>query len=82
MVNTCTIADLQKRPASAIERACDSKEPVLIVQNGRANALIIDADTYLANMQALNEFKRIFTEGVKGVPTEVTLNAVREAMKQ
>ncbi len=54
--------DLQARTQVVIEDAIASKEPVYINQNGKASVIMIDADTYLSDMQALREFKRIYKD--------------------
>ena len=75
MARTCTISDLKERPVAIIDEARAAKEPVFIEQSGTSSAVIVDADTYLTNMQALGEFKRIYTDGVKGRPQAIVMEA-------
>ena len=58
--------DLSQHTSSIIAEARASKEPVLITQNGTANVIVVDADTYLSNMQALVEFMRIYKGNAAG----------------
>lgn len=57
-----SVADLETRAQELVIKAQSSKEPLLITQNGKAGAVLVDADTYLSNLQALDEFKRIFKD--------------------
>ncbi len=75
MARTCTMDDLRKQPSSIIDQARSSKEPIFIEQAGAASTLIIDADAYLTDMQALAEFKRIYSDDVKGKPTDIAMDA-------
>lgn len=70
MASICTIDDLKKNPSAIINQVKASKEPVYINQSGQSSVLLIDADTYLTDMQALNEFKRIYNSDIKGKPLD------------
>jgi PHD/YefM family antitoxin component YafN of YafNO toxin-antitoxin module len=75
MALTCTVDNLKKNPSSIINQVKASKEPVYIEQSGNASVLLVDADTYLTDMQALNEFQRIYCSDVKGKPLDSALAA-------
>lgn len=60
MASQYTGSELQERTLSIIDEARTSKEPIYIVQGGRASVLLINADEYLGKMQALAEFERIY----------------------
>ena len=77
MASTCTIDDLKKNPSAIINQVKASKEPVYIDQSGQALALLVDADTYLTDMQALHEFKRIYNSDIKGKPLDSVLAAAQ-----
>ena len=57
-----SVSDLETRAMAIISEARITKEPVCISQNGHAAVLLVDADTYLTQMQALREFERIFRD--------------------
>lgn len=59
-MKSCRIADLQKHPQAVFDEVKASKEPVFVAQNGTSSIVIVDADTYLDEMQALREFERIY----------------------
>ena len=63
MDDNCTLQELESNAASIIAEVRNSKKPLYVTQNGRAAAIIIDADTYQRNMLALEEFRRIFDKG-------------------
>ena len=80
MAATCTVEDLKRNPGAIIAQVKASKEPVYIDQSGKATVLLLDADTYLTNMQALSEFKRIYSSDIKGKPLDsVMAEATRAA---
>ena len=60
MTRHYSVSQLNKRAQAIVAEACTSKEPIFISQNGRASAVIVDVDTYLTSMQALDEFMRIY----------------------
>lgn len=48
--------------ASIAQEAIESDEPIFISQGGQAQVALVNADTYLQDMQALREFQRIFAK--------------------
>ena len=48
--------------AEIAQEAIETDEPIFISQGGQANVALVNADTYLQDMQALSEFKRIFAK--------------------
>lgn len=60
MAKRYSISELQQRTHAIVDEAAACKEPVYIAKGDRASVLLIDADTYLNDMQALHEFKRIY----------------------
>jgi|GEM_PF-2872421 len=70
MASIYSVEDLAKRAQAIFDEAHATKEPVYIAQNGNASIILIDADTYLNNMQALGEFERIYRDGVKPIPAK------------
>lgn len=60
MDNQYSVSDLKERAQLIVNEARSTKKPACITQNGSAVAFLVDADTYLTQMQALNEFRRIF----------------------
>ena len=60
MARQYSVSELGKHAREIIAEANVSKEPIFISQNGHATALVIDADEYLAEKQALDEFMRIY----------------------
>lgn len=78
MAATCTVEDLKRNPGAIIAQVKASKEPVYLDQSGKATVLLLDADTYLTNIQALEEFKRIFSSDIKGKPLD---SVMAEALK-
>lgn len=47
---------------SIAQEAIESDEPIFISQGGQAQVALVNADTYLQDMQALREFQRIFAK--------------------
>lgn len=62
MGQLCTIDELKANPQAVINTALSTKQPVFIEQAGRAHAAVVDVDTYLTQMQALREFRRIYAQ--------------------
>ena len=60
MGRTCTVEDLKTNALGVLETVTASKEPVFIDQGGKSQVALVDVETYLTQMQALGEFKRIF----------------------
>ena len=60
MARQYSVSELSKHAKAIIAEANVSKEPIFLSQNGHATALLIDADTYLSEKQALDEFMRIY----------------------
>lgn len=80
MAQTCTVEDLKKNPGAIINQVKASKEPVYIDQNGSASVMLVEADAYLTDMQALGEFRRIYSGDVEGKPLDsVMAQAIEEA---
>lgn len=76
MEAVCTLKELKEHPQEVLERVEDGGETIFVNRGGKAKAVLVNADAYLNDMQALNEFKRIFAEGsVQGQPQDI----VREA---
>ncbi len=48
--------------AEIAQEAIESDEPIFISQGGQAQVALVNADTYLQDMQALREFQRIFAK--------------------
>ena len=48
--------------AEIAQEAIETDEPIFISQGGQANVALVNADTYLQDMQALREFQRIFAK--------------------
>ncbi len=48
--------------AEIAQEAIETDEPIFISQGGQANVALVNADTYLQDMQTLSEFKRIFAK--------------------
>lgn len=65
MASTCTVAELQKNFDSLSASLLETGEPLFIEQGGQADVVLVPADAYLRDMQALSEFKRIFMQGDK-----------------
>lgn len=62
MANQYSVSDLGTRAPAIVAEARTSKEPVFVSQNGHAAVVVVDADTYINEMQALKEFERIFRD--------------------
>lgn len=62
MADRYSVSDLESRAQAIISRIRMTKEPACISQNGHAAVMMVDAETYLDQMQALDEFKRIFDD--------------------
>ena len=54
--------ELSTNCASIAQEAIESDEPIFISQGGQAQVALVNADTYLQDMQALREFQRIFAK--------------------
>lgn len=48
--------------ASIAQETIESDDPIFISQGGQAQVALVNADTYLQDMQALREFQRIFAK--------------------
>ncbi len=48
--------------AEIAQEAIKSDEPIFISQGGQAQVALVNADTYLQDMQALREFQRMFAK--------------------
>lgn len=77
MSTVCSIEDVKRDPAAVIKSANATKEPVFVAQGNRSFAVIVDADTYLTQMQALHEFERIYGVG----PSHGRSHSVAQAIK-
>lgn len=76
MERVCSLKELKEHPEEILNLLEEGEGPFFVDRGGKARAMLVDADEYLSNMQALNEFKRIFAEGsVQGKPQDI----VREA---
>ncbi len=75
MATTCTIEELKAHPEAVLEDVRANKTPTYIEQKGTASVLLLDADVYLTQMQALNEFMRIYTDDTSGKPTDLAMEA-------
>ncbi len=62
MASTCTVAELQNNFDSLASAILDTGEPLFIDQGGQSDIVMVPADSYLHDMQALSEFKRIFMQ--------------------
>ncbi len=62
MASRRSVSELSSDPLSVIQEAVETKEPIFISVGSQAQTLLVDADTYLTDMQALAEFKRIFAD--------------------
>ena len=54
--------ELSTNFTSIAQEAIESDEPIFISQGGQAQVALVNADTYLQDMQALREFQRIFAK--------------------
>lgn len=54
--------ELSTNFASIAREAIESDEPIFVSQGGQAQVALVNADTYLQDMQALREFQRIFAK--------------------
>lgn len=73
-----SIQDVQHDPAEVVKQATTTKEPVFIAQGGKSFAVIVDADTYLTQMQALHEFERIYGAGPSKSRSHSVAQTIRE----
>ena len=62
MARSYTVAELKGKANGIIEEVQITQEPAFITVNGHAMTVLVDADTYLTQMQALGEFERIFRD--------------------
>lgn len=58
----CTVGDLASRTAEVLDTVKATKTPTFIDQGGSSSTVLVDADTYLTDMQALREFNRIYRD--------------------
>lgn len=61
MTRTCTIDELRENFSGIAQQVRESAEPMFVEQGGQSSIALVDADRYLQDMQALSEFKRIFS---------------------
>lgn len=54
--------EVRENFASIAQRVRETGDPVFVARGGQADTVLVDADRYLQDMQALSEFKRIFSE--------------------
>lgn len=78
MGQVLSIEDVKRDPAVAIKQANTTKEPVFIAQGNKSFAVIVDADTYLTQMQALHEFERIYGAGAATSRSHSVAQTIRE----
>ncbi len=62
MASRCTVAELQNNFSSLSSRVLETGDALFIDQGGQADVVMVPADSYLSDMQALQEFKRIFMQ--------------------
>ncbi len=60
MLKTYSVNDLLGNLIAVIKEAETTKAPVFISHGGHASVVMVDAETYVQNMQALSEFERIY----------------------
>lgn len=65
MASTCTAAELQNNFDSLASTILETGEPLFIERGGQSDIVMVPADPYLHDMQALSEFKRIFMQDGK-----------------
>lgn len=72
MADHYSVSDLKAQAQAVIAEARTTKRPVCISQNGHAAVVVVDADTYLNQMQALREFERIYRNesGIRPAPQQ------------
>ena len=57
MESTFTLDELKHDPGMVIATAKTSKTPITVKQNGNPMVVMVDADTYMSQMQSLSEAK-------------------------
>jgi len=65
-----TVADLQRGYRKLINSIKKAGEPVVIINNGKPEAVLVDVDTYEAQVEKLNELEeeyllKVAQEGLK-----------------
>ncbi len=68
MASSCTVEELRSDFDRIAQQVEESGDPVFINRGGCSSVALVDVDSYLQDMQALREFRRIFEEGPKGKP--------------
>lgn len=70
-----SLSDLQNNPQQIIDEAVKFHDPILITVDGvTAPVVLVDANDYATNMQALNEFMRIYKTEASIKPKAQTAN--------
>ena len=62
MARQYSIAELKKQANEILDDIQITGEPAFITSNGRVMTVLVDADEYLTQLQALREFERIFRD--------------------
>lgn len=76
MSRKVTAQELVDDVHAVLREVAFTREPVFIEQAGCAMAVVVDVDTYLTQMQALEGFKRMYDpDGAKGRPQQGVLEA-------
>ncbi len=66
MACACNVDQLKNNPDDLLLKVLETGEPLFIDIGGQADVVVVEADRYLRDMQALAEFKRIFAQGDQG----------------
>ncbi|MCD8199984.1 MAG: type II toxin-antitoxin system Phd/YefM family antitoxin [Coriobacteriaceae bacterium] len=82
MATTCTVEELKAHPEAILDEVRSTRTPTYIDQKGTASVLLLDADVYLTQVQALNEFMRIYTDDTSGRPTDLAMQAAIAAAEE
>lgn len=82
MTQQFSIEDLSLNAKKAVDAARIGGEPVAITQGERAVAVLVDADAYSTQMQALREFERIYRDEAAIKPARKPEEIAAEAKAQ
>ncbi len=63
MACACNADQLKNNLDDLLSKVLETGEPLFIDRGGQADVVVVDADCYLRDMQALAEFERIFAQG-------------------
>lgn len=55
-----TVADLQRKYRSLVERIRETGEPMIVVNNGKPDVVVMDVSTYEAQTKRLREFEEAY----------------------